>query len=150
MVTVHFEEGLRVKVLRVQTVRLLPHLLQLVLTALHIDTQDSRFLYKPPINEKLTVNAANATLLKSLTVYVTTYRVVNFRMVSVFLLHLLVVLLLFGAVLFVHVLQTFPPLVLLHHLVLLELFVLTLVKVLQVFCGLERERDKQNKTETED
>ena len=41
-----------------------------------------------------------------------TYRVVNFGMVSVFLLHLLVVLLLLQAVLLIHVLQTFPPLVL--------------------------------------
>lgn len=57
---------------------------------------------------------------------------INFGMVSVFLLHLLIMLLLLLAVLLVHVLQTFPPLMLLHHLVSLELIVAVLVKVLQV------------------
>lgn len=54
-------------------------------------------------------------------------------MVGVFLFHLLVVLLLLHAILLVHALQTFPPLMLLHHLIPLELVVAALVKVLQVF-----------------
>ncbi len=66
------------------------------------------------------------------------YGMVDFRMVGVFLPHLLVVLLLPLAILLVHALQTFPPLVLLHHLVLLELIVTAFVKVLQVVGRLQR------------
>lgn len=62
------------------------------------------------------------------------YRVVNFWMVVMFLFHLLIELLLLLAVLLIHSLQTFPPLMLLQHLILLELIVAVLVKVLQV-CG---------------
>ena len=58
---------------------------------------------------------------------------INFGMVSVFLFHLLVVLLFLLAVLLIHALQMFPPLVLLHHLISLELVVAVLVKILQVF-----------------
>ena len=61
------------------------------------------------------------------------YRVVNFWMFCVFLSHLLVVQLLLLALLLIQILQMFPPLVLLHHLVPLELVVAVLVKVLQVF-----------------
>lgn len=61
------------------------------------------------------------------------YRVVDFRMVGMFLSHLLVVLLLLFSVLLIHGLQTFPPLVLLHHFIPLELIMAVLVKVLQVF-----------------
>lgn len=57
---------------------------------------------------------------------------VHFWMVGMFLSQLLILLLLPLAVLLVHVLQTFSPLVLLHHLILLELIVAALVIVLQV------------------
>lgn len=60
-------------------------------------------------------------------------------MVGMFLLHLLKVLLLLLALLLAHVLQAFPPFVLLHHLVPLELIVLLFVKVLQVFSRLQME-----------
>lgn len=62
---------------------------------------------------------------------------VNFWVVAMFLFHLLVVLLLLLAVLLIHGLQTFPPLMLLHHLIPLELIVAVLVKVLQVFGRLQ-------------
>lgn len=53
-------------------------------------------------------------------------------MIGMFLSQLLEVLLLPLAVLLAHVLQTFPPLVLLHHLISLELIMAALVIVLQV------------------
>lgn len=61
-------------------------------------------------------------------------------MVSVFLFHLLVVLRLRLANLLIHGLQTFPPLMLLHHLIPLELIVAALVKGLQVFGRLQIEQ----------
>lgn len=64
------------------------------------------------------------------------YRVINFGVVGMFLLQLLVVLLFLLAFLLGHVLQTFPPFMLLHHLIPLELFMATLVKVLQIFSRL--------------
>lgn len=67
------------------------------------------------------------------------YRVVDFGVVGVLLPHLLVVLLLLHALLLAHPLQTFPPVVLLHHLVSLELVVPVLVEVLQVFGRLQGE-----------
>lgn len=63
---------------------------------------------------------------------------VHFCMVSVFLPQLLVVLLLLLASLLAHGLQTFPPLVLLRQLVILELIVAVLVEVLQVFGRLQK------------
>lgn len=66
-----------------------------------------------------------------------TYRVVNFGMVGVLLLHLFIVLLLFLPVLLVHRFQALPPLVLLRHLILLELIVAFLVIVFQIFCCLK-------------
>lgn len=53
-------------------------------------------------------------------------------MIGMFLSQLLEVLLLPLAVLLAHVLQTFPPLVFLHHLISLELIMAALVIVLQV------------------
>lgn len=66
------------------------------------------------------------------------YWVINFGMVCMFLLHLLVVLLFLLAVLLVHVLQAFPPFMLLHHLIPLELIMAVFVKVLQVFSRLKK------------
>lgn len=63
-------------------------------------------------------------------------------MTGVFLSHLLIVLLLLLAVLLIHVLQTFPPVMLLHHLIPFELIVAILVIVLQIVGCL------QMKTET--
>lgn len=70
---------------------------------------------------------------------------INFGMVSVFLLHLLIVLLFLLAVLLIHVLQTFPPLMLLHHLISLELIMAVLVKVLQVFGRLQMTTIKKSR-----
>lgn len=70
------------------------------------------------------------------------YRVVNFRMVGVFLLHLLVVLLFPLAIVLTQVLQAFPPLVLFQHLVSLELIMAVFVKVLQVAGCLTHENKK--------
>lgn len=67
---------------------------------------------------------------------------VDSRMVSVFLPQLLVVLLLRLALRLIHGVQTFPPLVLLRHLVFLELIVAFLVKVLQVFGRLQMKTKK--------
>lgn len=57
---------------------------------------------------------------------------VHFWMLGMFLSQLLILQLLPLAVLLVHVLQTFSPLVVLHHLISLELIVAALVIVLQV------------------
>ena len=71
------------------------------------------------------------------------YRMVDFRMVCVFLLHLLVMLLLPLALLIIKGLQTFSTLVLLRHFIPLELLVAFLVKVLKVIGSL-RKREKKN------
>lgn len=79
------------------------------------------------------------------------YWVVDFGVVSMFPLHLVVMLLLLLAVLLIHVLQALLPLMLLHHLVPLELLMALLVIVLQVIGGLqprskEREKIKEKKS----
>lgn len=67
-----------------------------------------------------------------------TYRGVNFRVLAVFLLHLLHPLLLPLPLLLVQTLQVLPPLVLLQHLVALELLVPLGVIILQVLGGLTK------------
>lgn len=57
---------------------------------------------------------------------------VDFGMVRMFLLQLLIMLLLLLAVLLIHVLQMFSPFMLLHNFIFLELFVVGLVKMLQI------------------
>ncbi len=72
-----------------------------------------------------------------------THRVVDFRVVSMLLLHLLVVLLLSLSFVLVQCLQVFPPVVLFHHFIPLELIVSLFVIVLQIFSGLDAERKKK-------
>lgn len=67
-----------------------------------------------------------------------TYRMIDFRVIGVLLLHLFVMLLFFLPVLLAEGLQVLAPLVLLHHFVLLELLVTFFVVVLQILCGLDR------------
>lgn len=69
-----------------------------------------------------------------------TYRVVDFGVVSVLLLHLLIVLLLFFPLVLIQRLQVFPSVVFLHHFIPFELVVPLFVVVLQVFGGLDLKR----------
>lgn len=128
----HFEEGLGIKVFWVQTICLFPNLLQLVFTALHTDThrETQRNTHTHKLKWNLLNWLLNATSWTSL--QLESYRVVHFWMLGMFLSQLLILQLLPLAVLLVHVLQTFSPLVLLHHLISLELIVAALVIVLQV------------------
>lgn len=66
-----------------------------------------------------------------------TYWVVDFRVISVFLPHLLIVLLLSLSLLLVQSLQVFSSVVVFRHFVLLKLLVSLFVKVLQIIRGLD-------------
>lgn len=66
-----------------------------------------------------------------------THWVVDFRVVSMLLPHLLIVLLLFPSFLLIQRFQVFPSVVLFHHFVPFELVMSLFVIVLQIFCGLD-------------
>lgn len=68
-----------------------------------------------------------------------TYRVIDFRVIGVLLLHLLVVLFLFPPLVIVQRLQVLPSVVFFHHFILLELIMSFFIVILQVVrCLVER------------
>ena len=73
-----------------------------------------------------------------------TNRVVDFRVVSMLLPHLLIVLLFFLSVILIQCFQVFPSVVLFHHFISLELIVSLFVVVLQIFSGLDAGENKLN------
>lgn len=66
-----------------------------------------------------------------------TYWVVDFRVVSMLLPHLLIMLLLFPPFILIKCFQVFASVVLFHHFIPLELIVSLFVVVLQIFSGLK-------------
>lgn len=69
---------------------------------------------------------------------------VDFRVVSVLLPHLLIVLLFFLSIVIVQCFQVFPSVVLFHHFISLELIMSLFVVVLQIFSGLDAGENKLN------
>lgn len=117
-----FEEGFRVELLWIQSIRFLPDLSQLINTPLSVKNSESDHSSPPHF-----VTNANMDVL---------YRSIDFGVLAVFLFQLLDPFLLFLPLLLVQTLQVLPPLVLLQHLVAFELLVSLCVVVLQVLGGL--------------
>lgn len=121
-----FEEGFRVELQRVESICLLPDLLQLSNAALRAETP-----WKTRLSFCPRTKAA-------------TNRSVDFGVLPMLLLQLLQSLLLLLPLLLVQTLQVLTALVLLQHLVAFELLMTFSIIVLQVFGGLDTESDSQD------
>lgn len=75
-----------------------------------------------------------------------TYWVIDFRVIGMFLPHLLVVLFLFPPLLIVQALQVLLSVVFFHHFIPLELIVSFFIKILQIVSGLGK-KEKQKDME---
>lgn len=118
------EECFGVKIFRVKAISFFPHFFELILATLQTKTSEKH----EHIFNKIT-NVKRSW-------YVPTHGVVDFRVIGMFLLHLLIMLLFFPPALLIKCLQVFPSLVLFHHLVPFKFFMPFLVVVLQIFCSL--------------
>lgn len=132
-----FKKCFGVKLLRIQSVSLLPHFPELSDTTL----REGKMQQKEEQHER-ELDSLPLVSPKNQHRCICAYRSVDFGVLAVFLLKLLHSLLLLLPLLLVQALQVLPSLMLLQHLVAFELLVPLSVVVLQVLSGLDREPDR--------
>lgn len=71
-----------------------------------------------------------------------TYWVIDFRVISMLLPHLLIVLFLFPPLFIIQCLQVLLSVVFFHHFIFLELIMSLFIIVLQIVCGLDKRKNK--------